>query len=207
MKKLALLLTLSITTFVGYSQTWPISGWPYTVANGQYWSQSSFVPNYGTSDYNFYNFFTNSMINDVLRSTNKFYDAPPLDPNKYNGLNQMQYWTMLAQPQCTKIVTESIELSTEDGNFGINEDFDNVTISLYDNDNLNIRREAIREIINKVKNELTNRGIGMEMVNNIFVSASWRKPKAAEASTYIITYSYIVHVPCPPDFYTSGQSN
>ena len=95
----------------------------------------------------------------------------------------------------------------EDGNFGINEDFDNVTISLYDNDNLNIRREAIREIINKVKNELTNRGIGMEMVNNIFVSASWRKPKAAEASTYIITYSYIVHVPCPPDFYTSGQSN
>jgi hypothetical protein len=111
---------------------------------------------------------------------------------------------MLANPLCTKTITESIELSTEDENFDLNQGLlDNVTISLYQNDNLNIRRGAIAEVINMVKRVLNAKGIGMEMINSIYVTASWRKPKTKEASNYIITYSYTISIPCPNE---SGQN-
>jgi hypothetical protein len=79
MKKLALLLLITGLQLSSSAQTWPLSGWPFSLTTGQYWGQS-LAPDYGYTNYGYYNFLTNSMINDVLTSSNNFYDAPPLNP-------------------------------------------------------------------------------------------------------------------------------
>lgn len=203
MKKLALFISLAFISYSINAQQWPVSGWPYTVTTGSFWN-SPILTGPGSADFSFYNYQTNGMINDLLTSTNNFYNSPPLDPFRFGGYNQKQYWSIIAKPLCTKIITEELEYAIADGdpnrfNLGY------VHSTIYNNDNnRSDRQEAISQIIGKIMSELNLKGIGMEMIESIFVSASdGGKDKYNKLTKLKIRYSYIIAVPCPNE---SGQN-
>jgi len=203
MKKLALFFLLAGLHLTISAQTWPINGWPFTVTTGSFWSSNA-ISGPGSSDLPYYNYFTNGMLNDLLTSSNNFYDAPPLDPNIYNGLNQRQYWNILARPLCTKTITEEIEFAIADGdpdrfNLGM------VHSTIYSiNNTSEIRRQAISQIIGKIMEQLNQKGVGMEMIESIYVSATdGGKDKYNKLTKLKIRYSYVIPVPCPNE---SGQN-
>ncbi|MCE2963090.1 MAG: hypothetical protein ACK5UE_06795 [Chitinophagales bacterium] len=201
MKKLALLFLLAGLQLSTSAQTWPIGGWPgwpVSVATGSQWNNPELIN--GIVNMNYYGNNINLMIYDLLNSTNNFINNPPIN-NDFGGLNQRQYYFSLAMPMCMKKITETKQFTV---NLGATM-YPELENSIFVAQTGIQRQKAIIEIMEAIRNDLLAQGIGMDLIDKIFLDGVKTKAKSAISAEVWITYVYWKHLPCDPT--ENGQSN